>query len=164
MPMIINTKNMFYDYFNHVPPLRMKEDFGLGYYEQSAIRNEIQKVIRKVFDRLVDSHDLKHYEVYSEIGEEFDEAFYNELQRDVRNYFHDMAHWDYLDILMKQRTIDDPIHRSHFKSLVTAEAGEGAPESFQFGVIDLKESLVALINLDLDPLSGQELLYLTKIS
>lgn len=158
-----NTKNMFYDYFRHASPLRMKEDFGLGYYEQSAIRNEIQKIIRATFDKLVDSHNLKHYNIYAEIGDEFDEAFYNELQRDVHRYFHDIAHWDYLDTLMKKRIIDDPIKRSHFKSLVVAEAGEGMPESFQFGVVDLKESLVALINVDLDPLSGQELLHLTKI-
>jgi len=164
MQPIFNTKNMFYDYFNHVPPHRMKEDFGLDYYEQSAIRDEIRKVIQRFFDRLVDSHDLKHYDVYSEIGDEFDEAFYDELQRDVHSYFHDMAHWDFLDTLMKKRTIEDPVHRSHFKSLVVAEAGGGAPESFQHGVVDLKESLVALINLDLAPLSGQELLYLAKLS
>lgn len=155
---------MFYDNFNHVPPLRMQDDFGLGFYEQVAIRNEIQKVIRSTFDRLVDSHDLKHYNIYSEIGDEFDEAFYDELQRDVHRYLHDMAHWDFLDMLLKQTTIEDPVRRSRFKSLVTAEAGDGAPESFQNGVVNLKESLVALINLDLDPLSGQQLLQLTKIS
>ena len=66
-------------------------------------------------------------------------------------------------MLMTKYTIDDPVEASYFKSLVTVETGDEAPQSFQTDRVDLKESLIALINRDLEPLSGQELLYLTKI-
>lgn len=161
--MINNTQNMFYDYFNHIPPLRMSTEFGLGYLEQSAIKVEIQHAIKRIYDRLVDSHDLKHFNVYQEVGEEFDEAFYDELKREVYRYTHDMDHWAFLDMLMTKYTIDDPMQRAFFKSIVTIETGDDAPQSFQTDNVDLKESLIALINRDLDPLSGEELLYLTKI-
>lgn len=163
MQYIFNTQALFYDYFNHIPPLRMSTEFGLGYLEQSAIKTEIQHAIEKIYDRLVDSHDLKHFEVYGEIGEEFDEAFYDELKQEVRRYTHDTDHWAFLDMLMTKYTIDDPVEASYFKSLVTVETGDEAPQSFQTDRVDLKESLIALINRDLEPLSGQELLFLTKI-
>jgi hypothetical protein len=158
-----NKQTLFYDYFNHIPPLRMSTEFGLGYLEQSAIKYEIQHAIKRIYDRLVDNHDLKHFNVYQEVGEEFDEDFYDELKREVYRYRHDMDHWAFLDMLMTKYTIDDPMQRAFFKSIVTIETGDDAPQSFQTDNVDLKESLIALINRDLDPLSGEELLYLTKI-
>lgn len=163
MPTIINTQALFYDYFNHIPPLRMSTEFGLEYLEQSSIKHEIQHVIKRIYDQMVDSHDLKHYSVYHEVGEEFDEAFYDELKREVRRYLHEMDHWAFLDMLMTKYTIDDPMQRAFFKSVVTVETGDDAPQSFQTDIVDLKESLIALINRDLESLSGEELLYLTKI-
>lgn len=159
---IFNTKNMFYDYFPHLPMMRMKNDFGLGFYEQSAIRNTIQKDIRLAYDRLVASHDLVHVNVYGEIGDEFDEHFYQELKDGLHRHFHDSSTWTFLDDLMKSNVMDDKGKSSNFNTRMQAAIGYGLRRDSQ-GHIALKDALVALINCDLDELNGRELLYLTKI-
>lgn len=159
---IFNTKTMFYDYFPHINPMRMKTDFDLGFFEQSVIRNEIQKTIRQAYDRLVASHDLMHVEVYQEIGDEFDQHFYDELKSAVRNHFRAMRSWEFLDKLMLKKVVDDEKESANFNSRMLATLGYGLKKNPD-GAIDLKEALVALLNGDLDCLNGRELLYLTKI-
>lgn len=159
---IFNTKTMFYDYFPHINPLRMKNDFDLGFFEQSVIRNEIQKTIRQSYDRLVASHDLMHVEVYQEIGDEFDQHFYDELKSAVHHHFHAMRSWEFLDKLMLKKVVDDETECDNFNSRMLATLGYGLKKNSD-GVIDLKEALVALFNHDMDMLTGRELLYLTKV-
>ena len=159
---IFNTKNMFYDYFVHLPVIRMKQDFGLGVYEQTVIRSEIQYSIRSAYDRLVASHDLVHANVYGEIGEEFDENFYNELKTALHNHFHNHSSWDFLDGLMKKQVINDEMESKNFNCRMTAALDYGLKRDIN-GKINMKEALIALINRDLDTLTGRELLYLTKL-
>lgn len=159
---IFNTKNMFYDYFPHLPAMRMKNDFGFGFYEQSAIRNTVQKAIQQAYDRLVASHDLVHVNVYGEIGEEFDANFYNELKNTLHRHFHDMNSWNFLDGMLRKTTIDDEKESISFNSRMTSALGYGLRRDTH-GKINLKEAFVALFNRDLDTLNGRELLFLTKI-
>lgn len=165
---IFNTKNMFYDYFPHLPSARMKNDFGLGFYERTVIRNEIQKAIRLAYDRLVNAHDLVHVNVYGEIGEEFDENFYNELKTNLHRHFHEDRSWVFLDDLIKTPTPTDETEEeeeernANFNSRLQAALGYGLKRDIH-GRIDPKEAFVTLLNCDLDSLNGRELLYLTKI-
>ena len=159
---VFNTKNMFYDYFPHLPAMRMKNDFGLGFYEQSMIRNEIQKIIRQSYDRLVASHDLVHVNVYGEIGEEFDENFYRELKDTLHRHFHDANSWNFLDGLLKCNVIDNPTQSAYFNTRLQAAIGYGVQRN-RDGKVSLKDALIALFNYDLNTLNGRELLYLRKI-
>lgn len=159
---VFNTKNMFYDYFPHLPAIRMKNDFGLGFYEQSAIRNTIKKDIRLAYDRLVASHDLVHVNVYGEIGDEFDEHFYQELKDNLHRHFHDSRTWDFLDDLLKHNVVEDTEKSSNFNTRMQAALGYGLRRDIH-GCVALRDALVALFNCDLDVLNGRELLYLTKI-
>lgn len=159
---IFNTKNLFYDYFPHLPAIRMKSDFGLGFYEQSVIRNTIQKDIIKAYERLVASHDLVHVNVYGEIGEEFDENFYRELKSALHRHFHNVDSWSFLDQLLPKTEIEDDHESRNFNTKMVAALGFGLNRNSR-GQINLKEALVALLNTDLDILTGRELLYLTKI-
>lgn len=159
---IFNTKNMFYDYFPHLPAMRMKNDFGLGFYEQSAIRNEIQKAIKQAYDRLVASYDLVHANVYAEIGDEFDEKFYRELKTNLQRHFHDNSSWNFLDHLLKRSAANSKSPSANFNTKMQAALGYGMHRD-SLGHIKPKDALVALINHDLDVLNGRELLYLTKI-
>ncbi len=159
---IFNTKNMFYDYFPHLPAIRMKNDFGLGFYEQSVIRNEIQKAIRSAYDRQVVAHNLVHVDVYGEIGEQFDQAFYDELKNTLKRHFRNENSWSFLDHLMTKRAIDDHDESANFNTRMVASLGFGMQRS-QTGRIDLKSALVSILNCDLEQLNGRELLYLTKI-
>ncbi len=163
MQTIINTKTLFYDYFPHIPVLRMKTEFDLGYYEQSVIRGEIQKVITVAYDRLVEIHDLRHFNVYQELGEEFDGNFYSELKEATTLRFYDATTWNFLDTLMPKTEIEDETENMNFQTKMTAILGFGLPRSLSTNRVNLKDALVALLNCDLDPLSGQELLHLTKI-
>lgn len=160
---IINTKLLFYDYFPHIPVLRMKTEFDLGYYEQSVIRTQIQRVISAVYDRLLDVHDLHHANVYQEIGEEFDDNFYRELKEAATQRFHDATTWNFLDTLMPKTEIGDETENMNFQTRMTAILGFGLPRTLSTNRVNLKDALIALLNCDLDPLSGQELLHLTKI-
>ena len=159
---VFNTKNMFYDYFPHLPAMRLKNDFGMGFFEQNAIRDEIQRAIRQAYDRQVASHDLVHVNVYGEIGEEFDENFYRELKNTLRRHFHDQNSWNFLDNLLKKNVIEDQHQSDCFNTRMQAALGYGVNRNRE-GKINLKEALVALLNCDLDVLNGRELLYLTKI-
>ena len=159
---IFNTKNLFYDYFPHLPAIRMKSDFGLGFFEQTAIRNTIQKDIRQAYDSLVASHNLVHANVYSEIGEEFDENFYRELKTNLHKHFHDHRSWSFLDNLLPKTEIEDDQESQNFNTMMVAAIGFGLNRNTR-GQINLKEALIALFNTDLDILTGRELLYLTKI-
>ena len=165
MPMqpIINTKIKFYDYFPHIPVLRMKTEFNLGYYEQNIIRDEIQKAIRRAYDSLVEIHDLRHLNVYDEIGEEFDENFYNELREAVHHHLHDMENWKFLDPLMPIKELENEDDNLDFQTKMTATMGIVLPRTLSTNRIKLKNALVALLNYDIDPLSGRELAHLSKI-
>ncbi len=163
MQPIINTKPLFYDYFPHIPLMRMKMEFDLGYYEQSVIRNEIQKIVATAYDRLVERHNLRHFNVYQEIGEELDDNFYRELKEAATLRFHDTTAWSFLDTLMPKTEIEDETENMNFQTKMTAIMGFGLPRSLSTNRVNLKDALVALLNFDLDPLSGQELLHLTKI-
>lgn len=159
---IFNTKNMFYDYFTHLPAMRLKNDFGLGFFEQTVIRNEIQKAIRQAYDHLTASHNLNHVDIYGEIGEQFDEKFYNELKTSLRNHFHNIRSWAFLDDLLHEQPDDDSLQNANFNSRLTSALGYGLKRDTD-GHINKKEALIALFNYDLDTLNGRELLYLTKI-
>lgn len=162
MPTIINTNPLFYDYFPHIPVMRMKSEFNLGCYEQGLIRNEIQAVIKTVYSSLIEMHDLKHVNVYDEIGEEFDEKFFGELKEGVHRHLHGTNAWEFLDKLMPKMEIEDEVENLNFQTKMTAILGIGLPRSLSNNRINLKEALIALLNFDLDPLSGQELLHLMK--
>ncbi len=162
MPMIINTKTLFYDYFPHISVMRMKTDFNLGYYEQCEIRTQIQRVVSAAYERLLDLHDLRHANVYYEIGEEFDDNFYRELKEAATQRFHDSTTWEFIDKLMPVQEIEDEGLNANFQTKMLSILGYGLPRSLSTCRVNLKEALVALLNYDLDPLSGQELLYLTK--
>ena len=159
---IFNTKDKFYDYFPHLPAIRMKKDFGLGFYEQSAVRNEVQKAIRQAYDRLVASHDLVHVNVYGEIGEEFDHKFYNELKTNVNRHFHAERSWSFLDGIMHEPIMEDPKESAHLNLKMLSATGNGMQRDTR-GRVNLKEAFIKLFNHDLDQLNGRELLYLTKI-
>lgn len=159
---IFNTKNRFYDYFPHLPAMRMKIDFGLGFYEQSAIRNYIQKDIRLAYDRMVASHNLMHVYVYGEIGEEFDENFYKELKDNLHQHFNESYTWAFLDPMLKKTHVDEEEESANFNTRLQATIGYGLNRNSQ-GKVNLKEAFVALLKTDLNVLSGRELLYLTKI-
>lgn len=159
---IFNTKNMFYDYFPHLPSVRMKNDFGLGYYEQFVIREKVQKDIRTEYDRLVGSHNLVHANVYGEIGDEFDEKFYKELKTNLNRHFHEATTWGFLDGFIQQTVIEDEDKSSSFNTRLIVTLGYGLRRDIQ-GRVNLKEAFIALFNHDLDVLNGRELLYLTKI-
>ncbi len=161
MNYIFNKKERFYDYFPHLPILRMKMDFGLGYYEQGYIRKEIQNVIRNAYDHLVTAHDLKHVAIYPEIGDEFDEKFYNELKINTQRVFRNSRTWLFLDDLMPENGEDDD---GVLYLKLTASVGGDIQREDGEGPVKLRQAFVKLINFDLDALNGQELLYLTKIS
>ena len=159
---IFNTKDMFYDYFPHLPAIRMKNDFGLGFYEQSVIRNEIQKAIRKKYEHLVVGRNLVHANVYAEIGDEYDEKFYSDLKENLKKYFHETRSWSFLDNLLKKDVIEDQDTTAKFNTKIQAALGWGLRRD-RTGKIHLKDALVAILNLDLDALNGRELLYLIKL-
>lgn len=159
---IINTKNMFYDYFPHLPAMRLKNDFGMGFYEQCVIRDKIQVAIKQAYDRLVASHDLVHVYVYNEIGEEFDENFYRELKDSVHRHFHDTQSWGFLNELMKRSTIADEVENANFSTRMQTAIGYGVQRD-RNGRIHLKDALITLLNHDLEALNGRELLCLTKL-
>lgn len=163
MQPIINTKPMFYDYFPHINVMRLKTEFDLGYYEQGVIRNEIQKMIRMAYNQLVETHDLRHANVYGEIGEEFDDNFYRELKEAASLHLHDEQMWEFLDKLMPKKEIKDEDQNANFQTKMTATVGFGIPRSLSTGRINLKDALVALLIFDMEPLSGRELLHLTKV-
>ena len=163
MPYIINTKPLFYDYLLHLPALKMKECFGLGYFEQTIVRDEIQKVITMTYENLVDQHDLRHFDVYGEIGEQFDDNFYSELKVAVTHKLHDENTWTFLDDLMPRLEIEDEQENADFMTKMGASMGLCLPRSQSTGHVLLKDVLILLINYDLEPLSGQELLALTKM-
>lgn len=159
---IFNTKNRFYEYFPHLPAMRMKNDFGLGFYEQNAIRNLVQKDIQLAYDRLVASHDLVHANVYGEIGDEFDDNFYQELKSDLIHHFKDPQTWAFLDPMLTRTTIDEDEESNNFNTRLQAAIGYGLNRNNQ-GKVNLKEAFIALFNTDLQVLTGREILYLTKI-
>lgn len=159
---ICNTKNMFYDYFPHLPAMRLKNDLGMGFLEQNIIREEIQKAIRQAYERLVASHDLVHVNVYGEIGEEFDENFYRELKTNLHNHFHNIRSWNFLDELLPKTEIEDEEESMNFNTKMMSALGYGLKRN-SHGQVNLKEVFIALVNTDLDVLTGQELLYLTKV-
>lgn len=159
---IFNTKNMFYDYFPHLPAIRMKNDFGLGFYEQSVIRNEIQKAIRKKYEHLLVGRNLVHVNVYAEIGDEYDEKFYRDLKENLKRYFHETRSWSFLNNLLKKDVIEDQDTATKFNTKIQAALGWGMRRD-RAGKIHLKDALVAILNLDLDALNGRELLYLIKL-
>ncbi len=161
MSIFFNKKPRFYDYFPHLTITRMKTFFDLGYFEQGIVRDKIQKVIRSAFDHLVDAHDLRHANVYMEFGEEFDEAFYNELKTNCQKEIHDPRFWLFLDDLMPELGPDDG--GALYYKLISI-VGLGIPRENGNGRVKLREAFVVLFNFDLDALTGQELLYLTKIS
>ncbi|MBO7507286.1 MAG: hypothetical protein J6T67_07885 [Paludibacteraceae bacterium] len=156
---IFNKKERFYDYFTHLPMYRMKMDFQLGFFEQFTIRIEIQKVISAAYKRLVDAHDLVHVNVYPEIGEEFDEPFYRELKGATQKTFRQPRTWDFLQDFMPELGPDDD---GALYLKLRAAVGLQLPKE-EDGRVKLREALVLIINYDLDALSGQELLYLSKI-
>ena len=92
-----NKKERFYDYFPHFPLMMLKRDFGMDYYEQTLFKQQLQRVIVQVYKRLIDLHDLKHVNVYPKIGDEFDQAFYNELKQNVQMQLNITNFWDILD-------------------------------------------------------------------
>ena len=159
MSMIINTKPLFYDYFPHISVMRMKTEFNLGYFEQAEIRTRIQRVISAAYERLLDIHDLRHANVYQEIGEEFNDSFYHELKETVTRRFHSETTWEFLDNLMPVQEIEDDNLNANFQTKMLAVLGYGLPRSLSTCRVNLKDALVALLNFDLDSLSGQELLY-----
>ena len=158
-----NKKNLFYDNFPHLPALRMKESFGLNYFEQFVIRSEIQKLVTAAYENLVDQHDLRHFDVYGEIGEQFDDNFYRELKMVVTHKLHDENTWTFLDGLMPRLEIEDEQENADFMTKIGASMGLCLPRSQSTGHVLLKDVLILLINYDLEPLSGQELLGLTKV-
>lgn len=162
MVTIINTKPLFYDYFPHISVMRMKTEFNLGYFEQAEIRTRIQRVISTAYERLLDIHDLRHANVYQEIGEEFNDSFYHELKETVTRRFHSETTWEFLDNLMPVQEIEDDNLNANFQTKMLAILGYGLPRSLSTCRVNLKDALVALLNFDLDSLSGQELLYLSK--
>lgn len=162
MNSIFNKKCMFYDYFPHLPMLRMRLDFEMGYYEQNMVKQQVQSLILKAYDRLVDLHDLKHFYVYPEIGEEFDDNFYRELKNDVQRQLHKPDFWDFLDNLIKKQSFDNEQDLDAFRTKVSAALGYGLPRNEHGSVT--KDAFIALFILDIDALNGRELLYLTKIN
>ena len=159
---VFNTKPLFYDYFPHISVMRMKTEFNLGYFEQAEIRTRIQRVISTAYERLLDIHDLRHANVYQEIGEEFNDSFYHELKETVTRRFHSDTTWEFLDNLMPVQEIEDDNLNANFQTKMLAILGYGLPRSLSTCRVNLKDALVALLNFDLDSLSGQELLYLSK--
>lgn len=160
---IFNTKFRFYDYFPHITPVRMKELFQLGFFEQSVIRDEIQRVISAAYKNLVNAHDLVHVNIYDEIGDEFDDNFYRELKTIVQTRFHSEGTWLFLDNLLTVKEIEDDEEYDRFQTKMQSILGFGLRRSLSSGKIQLKDALMALFNYDLDPLNGRELKYLTKI-
>lgn len=160
---IFNTKPLFYDYFPHISPMRLSSDFGLGMYAQSVIRNEIQKVIKREYELLVASHNLLHVEIYQEIGDEFDANFYKELKTNSLRRLHDANTWSFVDGMMPIKEIKDETESTRFNTRLVSALGYGLPRSSNKRT-NLKSALIALFNLDLDKLTGRELLHLTKIN
>lgn len=160
---IFNTKFRFYDYFPDVTPMRMKDFFRMGYFEQTVIRHEIQNVINTTYKNLVNAHDLVHVNIYDEIGDEFDTKFYHELKTIVHARLHSAGTWIFLDNLIPEKEIEDEEENERFQTKMQSILGFGLPRSLSSGKIQLKDALVALLNHDLDPLTGQELKYLTKL-
>lgn len=160
---IFNTKPLFYDYFPHITPARLNVDFGLGMFPQSVIRKEIQKVIRREYELLVASHNLLHVEVYQEIGDEFDANFYKELKTNSLRRLNDSNTWSFIDGLMPTMEIKDETESTKFNTRMVCALGYGLPRTSNKR-INLKSALIALFNLDLDKLTGRELLHLTKIN
>ena len=164
MQMIINKQDRFYDYFPHVPLMWLKKEFNMGYFEQSEIRTHIQNIIGAAYKRLLDKHDLFHVNVYFEIGEEFDENFYRELKEAVTLRFHDITTWKFLDSLLHFQEIEDEKLNANFQTKIQTILESEMPRSQSTNRINLRNTLIALLNYDLELLSGQELLYLTKIN
>lgn len=159
---VFNKKHMFYDYFPDLPVMRMRLDFEMGYYEQNMVKQQVQDMILKAYNRLVDQHDLKHFYVYPEIGEEFDDKFYGELKNDVRRQLHNPDFWSFLDSLIKKQSFDNENELEVFRAKVASSLGYGLP-LYGHGNL-LKDAFIALFILDIDALNGRELLYLTKIN
>ena len=158
-----NKKTYFYDYFPHINPMRLKNDFGLGLYEQCIIRNEMQKAIKVAYEHLVDAHDLRHANVYGEIGDEFDDNFYRELKSLSLTKFRSDLFWEFIDSFMPNKYINDPKESANFNTKMFASLQYGLPRTGPNNAINLKDALIALFNADAETLTGRELLYLTKI-
>ena len=94
---------------------------------------------------------------------EFDDNFYRELKEAATKRFHDETTWAFLNELMPVQEITDEKLNANFQTKLQALLGYGLPHSLSSNRINLRHAIVALLNLDLDPLTGQELLYLTKI-
>lgn len=158
---VFNKKYMFYDYFPHLSVMRMRWDFGMGYAEQETVKHEVQQWILHAYNRLLDLHDLRHINVYPEIGEEFDERFYLELKTDMQRKVHQEGSWAFLDELSWKKGFENEDERSAFRTKLATALGYGLPP---FGPgSELKNAFISLFNMDFDALNGQEILYLTKI-
>lgn len=157
-----NKKERFYDYFPSLPLLRLKLDFGMGYYEQSFFKQQLQHLIVQVYKRLVDVHDLKHVNVYPKIGDEFDSRFYYELKQHVLLQMGSSNFWDVLDDLIKDKDFESEEEMQRFLNRVQCLGGVGISKHAHGSIKEM--AFTALFHHDFDKLTGQEMLYLSEIN
>lgn len=162
MNYIFNKKDRFYDYFPHIPPMMLKREFGMDFFEQTLFKQQLQRVIVQVYKRLIDVHDLKHVNVYPKIGDEFDRNFYNELKQNVQLQLRNTNFWDILDDIIKKKDFESEQDMQSFLTRVLAMIGIGISR-YTHGSIK-RIAFIALFNHDFDKLSGQEILYLSEIN
>ena len=156
-----NKKDRFYDYFPSLPMMRLRQDFGMEFYEQNVFKQHIQRLIVQAYNRLVDLHDLKHANVYPKIGDEFDRNFYNELKRNLLLQFQNDGTWSLLDNLIKNKGFDSDKELENFKTIVLSAIGMGFSNNMRETI--KKEAFVAMFKYDFEKLTGQEMLYLSEI-
>ena len=183
MRRVINTKDRFFDYLPHVSPLLMKEDFGIPIWSQNSFRINIQKVISRAYDAVVQMRYMTRINAHDDGPERFDESFYRELQRQVTDQLRRPDSWRWLDGIVASRQTGPSIFDSRLKLKIMASLGfqndmtvadalngprdgNGQDDGWTDRRRDkaqsermseaVKASLIAMCRHDLDALSGEE--------
>ena len=177
MRRVINTKDRFFEYLPHVSPMRLKEDFGIPTWSQVNFRINIQKVISRAYDAVLQTRYMSRINAHDDRPEQFDESFYRELQRQVMRLHmalarelglpaivHDReAHADSLAIV-KEYPDDMSVADALNEQKAGTENGNGRPDAWgrradarQDRTSEaVKTALIAMCCHDLGELSGEE--------
>ncbi len=123
MRRVINTKDRFFEYLPHVSPMRLKEDFGIPTWSQVNFRINIQKVISRAYDAVLQTRYMSRINAHDDRPEQFDESFYRELQRQVMTRLRQPESWHWLDNLVAGRQTSPSIFDSRMKLKIMASLG-----------------------------------------
>ena len=123
MRRVINTKDRFFEYLPHVSPMRLKEDFGIPTWSQVNFRINLQKVISRTYDAVLQTRYMSRINAHDDRPEQFDESFYRELQQQVMARLRRPESWHWLDGIVAGRQASPSIFDSRMKLKIMASLG-----------------------------------------